>query len=129
MTAELTARMNEFQRCVEVRDRLLAEQILDEDFALELVHPATFRMSRDRWLEVLEDYVVHAYEVQQRVLAIDRDCAVVLQLVLMQATVLGEDRSGQFVISDTWRRRNEAWRLWRRHSTPITAGDMPGVRS
>lgn len=121
--------MDEFQKCVEFRDRLLAEQILDEDYALELVYPTAVRMPRDRWLEVLEDYVVHAYEVQQRVLTIDGDCAAVLQLVLMHATVLGEDRSGQFVISDTWRRRDEVWRLWRRHSTPITAGDLAAARS
>lgn len=121
--------MDDFQKCVESRDQLLAEQILDEDYSLELVHPTAVRMPRDRWLEVLEDYVVHAYVVQQRVLTVDGDCAVVLQLVLMQATVLGKDRSGQFVISDIWRRRDEVWRLWRRHSTPVTAGDMPAMRS
>ena len=128
VTTTLSAAMDDFQRCIENRDRARAEQILDEDYALELVQPALARMPRDRWLEVLHDYVVHAYEVQEQVLVVDGDCAVTLQRVLMEATVLGEDRSGCFVISDIWRLREETWRLWRRHSTPVSAGHMPGVR-
>ncbi len=121
--------MDEFQECFHLRNRLVAERILDDDFALELVHPTAVRLPRDRWFQMLEDYIVHAWEVQQQFLTIDGDCAVNLQLVLMKATVLGEDRSGLFIISDTWRRRDQSWRLWRRHSTPITAGSMPAARS
>jgi hypothetical protein len=43
----------------------------------------------------------------------------------MQATVLGSERSGLFVISDVWHRQNDAWRVWRRHSTRLAAGAMP----
>lgn len=57
----------------------------------------------------------------------DGDYAAVLHRDRMRATVLGEDRSGVFVLSDVWRRRDERWRLWRRHSTPLGAGAMPGV--
>jgi ketosteroid isomerase-like protein len=127
MTADLEARMEDFQRCIETRDRSLAEQVLDDDYALELVHPTVGKMPCQRWLEVLSDYIVHAYAVEETVVDRDGDCAVVLQRVTMQATVLGEDRSGQFVITDIWRLRDDGWRLWRRHSTPLTAGDMPGV--
>jgi hypothetical protein len=45
----------------------------------------------------------------------------------MSATVLGEDRSGTFIITDVWRHRSDGWRVWRRHSTPMFAGDMPGA--
>jgi hypothetical protein len=45
----------------------------------------------------------------------------------MHSTVLGEDRSGTFVITDVCRRRRSEWRLWRRHSTPLAAGRMPGA--
>ena len=115
--------------CRDARSVPRGREILDEDYALELVHPTVARMPRARWLEVLADYVVHAYDVQEQVISIDGDCAVVLHRVVMHATVLGEDRSGPFVITDIWRRRDGPWRLWRRHSTPISAGDMPGVRS
>jgi hypothetical protein len=45
----------------------------------------------------------------------------------MKATVLGEDRSGLFVISDVWRRGEQGWRVWRRHSTPLSAGALAGT--
>jgi ketosteroid isomerase-like protein len=100
---------------------------LDEDYELVLVQPSPASMPRSRWLEVLPDYVVHDYEVQEHVVDVDGDCAAVLQRVRMSATVLGEDRSGQFVISDVWRRRGGSWKVWRRHSTPLSAGKMPGA--
>lgn len=50
----------------------------------------------------------------------------VLTLGTQHATVLGVDRSGRFVISDCWRRGADGkWRVWRRHSTPLSAGVMP----
>ena len=125
MTTELTSTIADFQRCVEARDRAAAERILDEEFVLELVQPGLVRMPRERWLAVLSEYVIHSYEVHEQTVAVDGDCAVALHRVLMRATVLGDDRSGLFVISDTWRLRDGSWRLWRRHSTPLAAGNMP----
>jgi len=127
MDPDLAPRIDDFDRCIESRDRTLADAVLDHDYALVLVHPAAAVMPRERWLEVLPDYVVHEYEVQERTVDVDGDTAAVIQRVRMQATVLGEDRSGLFVISDTWRRRDGAWRVWRRHSTPLEAGRLPGA--
>jgi hypothetical protein len=45
----------------------------------------------------------------------------------MTATVLGQDRSGIFIVSDVWLSGADGWRIWRRHSTPFSAGAMPGV--
>ncbi len=123
----LIAQIANFDRCVQERDRQLAEAVLDHDYALVLVEPALLVMPRLRWLEVLPDYVVNSYEVQQRSLDVSGDCAAMLQRVDMQATVLGEDRSGLFVISDVWRLRDDQWLVWRRHSTPLTAGRLPGA--
>jgi len=127
MTDDLQSAMAEFQRCVEHRDGDGASRILHDDFALVLTHPAQAVMPRERWLEVLPDYVVHAYEVIVQTVDVDGDVASVLHSDVMRATVLGGDRSGTFVISDTWRRTAGGWRLWRRHSTPLDAGPMPGV--
>jgi hypothetical protein len=126
MAEDLRRQMEAFERCVEERDTALAERLLDDDYALVLVHPQPAVMPRARWLEVLTDYVVHDFEVQEQVLDVEGELAVVLQRVRMSATVLGEDRSGVFVISDIWRRGDE-WRIWRRHSTPLVAGAMPGT--
>jgi Domain of unknown function (DUF4440) len=127
MTFELTTAMEMFDRCVAQRDRALAEQVLDDDYALILVAPTRAVMPRSRWIEVLDDYHVHSYEVEEQLVAEDDDVAVVLQRVRMDARVLGQDRSGVFVLADTWRKRGGEWRVWRRCSTPSTAGSMPGV--
>ena len=125
--SELQRQMATFQRCIEERDADAARAVLDDDYALVLVHPTLVVIPRERWLEVLRDYVVHRYALHERRVDIDGDCACVLQRVAMQATVLAEDRSGQFVLPDIWRRRGSAWRVWRRHSTPLTARHMPGA--
>lgn len=115
-----------FQRCIVDRDRGAAESVLDPDYALVLVQPARAVIPRARWLEVLPDYVVHDYAVEESLMDVDADLATVLHRDRMSATVLGEDRSGIFVITDVWRRTPEGWRVWRRHSTPLSAGDLPG---
>lgn len=127
MTAELEDAFERFQACIEQRDPVMAADILDEDYALVLVHPSPATVPRRRWLEVLPEYRVHSYRLDERVVDVEGDVAVVLQRVEMAATVLGEDRSGTFVITDVWRRRDGRWRVWRRHSTPLVAGDMPGA--
>ena len=125
--ADLAAAIQQFDHAVQQRDRQAAERVLDEDYALVLVHPAPATMPRARWLAVLDDYVVHSYAVLEQ--SIDRvdGLAAVLSKVDMSATVLGEDRSGLFVLSDVWRLRDGAWRVWRRHSSPLSAGTMPGA--
>ena len=125
MDDDLTGQMDAFTRCVIERDDTLAESVLDDDFALELVHPARAVVTRDSWLAMLPDYVVHSWTEQEHVVSADGDCATVLHRVDMSATVLGEDRSGLFVLTDIWRRRAQGWRIWRRHSSPMTAGPMP----
>lgn len=124
----LTTQMANFERVVLRSDAELALTVLHSDFALVLVHPVPAVMPRERWLDVLPDYRVAAYEVQERQLDVSEDCATLLQRLKMAATVLGEDRSGTFVISDVWLRgADDGWRIWRRHSTPLAAGPMPGV--
>ena len=124
---DLATAMDGFRQCILTRDRALAETVLDDDYALVLVQPARAVMPRSRWLDVLADYVVHRYEVEESVLDVADDLAVDLHRDRMEATVLGEDRSGVFVITDVWRRRDGAWRVWRRHSSPLSAGRLPGT--
>ena len=104
------------------RDEVAAAELLAPEFALELVQPVRNIMTREVWLEVLADYVIHEWDVEERIVDVDGDCAAMLQRVRMQATVMGEDRSGTFVMSDLWRRIDGEWRLSRRHSTPLSTG-------
>lgn len=114
-----------FLRALKERDTGLAVASLREDFALVLVQPTPATMPRSRWLDLLPDYVVHDWQVEEHTTEVDGDCAAVHQRVAMKATVAGADRSGTFVITDIWRRGEDGWQLWRRFSTPMTAGAMP----
>jgi ketosteroid isomerase-like protein len=126
--AELFDLSDEFDRVVCERDCAGAEAILHDEYALVLVQPSPATMPRARWLEVLPDYVVHDWRVEERTADVDGDLAAVLSRVAMEATVLGEDRSGLVITSDVWRRGDDGrWRVWKRHSTPLSAGRMPGA--
>lgn len=117
----------DFDRAVIQRDHEVAERVLHPQFALVLVHPRPAILSRERWLETLDSYVVDHWEVEEDLRDSSDDIASVLRRVRMRATVLGEDRSGAFIISDTWLRDGSGWQVWRRHSTPLQAGAMPGA--
>jgi hypothetical protein len=123
----LIRQMEAFERVVLRLDAELALTVLHPDYALVLVVPVPAVMPRDRWLEVLPEYRVEAYGVQEQHLDVQGNCATLMQRVNMTATVLGENRSGIFVISDVWLRSDKGWRIWRRHSTPLAAGLMPGT--
>lgn len=124
---DLLTQIANFDQGIAKRDRELAESVLAPDYALVIVQPVLTVMPRSRWLEVLPDYVVHSYDVQESTLESNGGCAAMLQRVAMEATVLGTDRSGLFVISDVWLLQDDEWRVWRRHSTPLSAGILPGA--
>lgn len=122
---ELESRIEAFQRVIEARDVEAARAVLDEDYALVLVQPKPLVVTRSQWLGALPDYVVHEWTVQERFVDEDGDCAAVLQKGFQRAVVQGQSRDGAFIVSDIWRRRDGAWRVWRRHSSPLSAGEMP----
>ena len=126
---DLAVRSDDFDRVVLSRDRELAAEVLAEDYALVLVHPEPAVVPRSAWIEMLPDYVVHEWEVQEQKIEVRNDLGTVLQRIRMEATVLGQDRSGPFVVSDLWVPVDDVWRVWRRHSTPLSAGRMPGSDS
>jgi Domain of unknown function (DUF4440) len=125
MSPELSSRIEQFQRVIEARDVEAARGVLDEDYALVLVQPSPAVVTREQWLATLPDYVVHEWTIQEQLVDVDGDCAAVLQRGFQRALVRGQSRDGVFVLSDIWRRRAGVWRIWRRHSTPLSAGKLP----
>ncbi len=102
-------------RSVTPSDGTLVERVLDKDAGDPV------------WLGVLPQYVVQDHAVVHEMVDEDTVQPAVLSLVRMRATVLEQERSGDFVLSDVRRRRDDGWRVWRRHSTPAAAPAMPGV--
>jgi ketosteroid isomerase-like protein len=126
---DLVEQWQRWQRSIEERDVDAAAAILDDDYALQLVQPGRAVVPRAEWLATLREYVVESYAVGESLIDIDGDLATILHRAEMTATVAGADRSGVFVVTDVWRRRDGVWRVWRRHSTPLSAGAMPRVAS
>lgn len=128
---DLEAQMGVFQQAILDRDVAAAELVLDDDFALVLVHPASATVSRAKWLDTLPVYDVHQYDVEECTIDVASDGATasVLHRADMACHVDGVDRSGKFVITDVWRRRPDGWRVWRRHSTPLNAAPLPPALS
>jgi ketosteroid isomerase-like protein len=119
---DLLERNEAWEQAIFRRDPNAADAVVAEGFALVFVHPVKASVSREQWMAMLPDYVVHEWNVQERVVDISGDTASIMQRIGMKATVAGEDRSGPFVISDTWRHMDGNWQVWRRHSTPLQTG-------
>ena len=127
MYADVHDAMRAFELAVTTRNHVSAEAVLDHDFELVLSHPSAAAMPRERWLAVLDDYVVSRWDmgpVQERAYG---DTTIAHFVVHQEAVVLGEDRSGLFAITDVWRTGPDGWRVWKRFSAPMSAGDMPGA--
>jgi ketosteroid isomerase-like protein len=124
---DVLARADAWQAALQARDVEGVADFLHDDYALMIVHPAPLTVPREQWLRMLPEYVVSGYEIRSREVSVDGDAAAVLQLVDQRATAAGGDRSGPFVISDHWRRdpADRAWRVWKRHSTPLSGIEMP----
>ena len=123
---DVLSRAEGWQAKIEARDVDGIREFMHEDYALVLLVPSEATVPLAEWLRMLPDYVVHRYEIHDQVGHVNNDTAAVLSLATQHATVKGGDRSGRFVITDVWLRDTSGqWRIWRRHSTPATAGAMP----
>jgi ketosteroid isomerase-like protein len=122
---EIGERTDRWQLAIESRDPEDAAQFLAGDYALVILQPQPVVVGREEWLRMLPDYDVRGYAVEERIVEAARDLCTVFQRVDQTAVVKGVERSGIFILVDVWVREAEEWRVWRRHSTPLTAGEVP----
>ena len=122
---EILSRADAWQRAIEARDPVAAAEYLADDYALVVTNPEQAVMPREEWLRLLPDYDMRSYDVQHREVSVRAGVGVVVQRVTMTAVVAGADRSGTFVLVDLWGEEEGGWRVWRRLSTPLTAGAVP----
>jgi hypothetical protein len=122
---EVVERTDRWQRAIEARDQESAASILADDYALVILQPQPAIVEREEWLRMLPDYHVSAYSVEERIVQTRDGLCSVLQRVHQTAVVKGVERSGIFILLDVWVEEAGAWRVWRRHSTPLSAGSAP----
>ena len=122
---EILSRADAWQRAIEARDPVAAAEYLADDYALVVTNPEQAVMPREEWLRLLPDYDMRSYDIRHREVSVRAGVGVVVQRVAMTAVVAGADRSGTFILVDLWSEEEGGWRVWRRHSTPLSAGAAP----
>jgi len=81
------------------------------------------RRTRQEWMEAVPLYDIHEFTIVSADVRIYSDTAVVLLHVQQTATFGGATRSGNFLITDVWSKRDGAWQVVARSSilTPAQA--------
>ena len=120
--AQLT---DQWQLAIEARDPEAAARFLSDDYALVILQPEPAVVRREEWLRMLPDYVVSSYSVETRMVETSPALCTVFQRGAQTAMVKGAERSGIFILLDAWVREGDDWRVWRRHSAPLSAGVAP----
>ncbi len=69
------------------------------------------------WLNLLKDYVTESYSIDDIKVNVYGKTAIAMLMFTQKATVRGQDRSGQFVLTDIWNKSANGWLIAERHST------------
>ena len=72
---------------------------------------------KQSWLTVLKDYVTESFTIDDIKVNVYGNTAIAMLLFTQKATVRGQDRSGQFVLTDIWYKGNKGWLIAERHSS------------
>jgi ketosteroid isomerase-like protein len=122
---DIADRTDRWQRAIEERDPEAAASLLSVDYALVILQPQPAVVGREEWMRMLPDYHVSAYSVEERIVQAGHGLCTVFQRVDQTAVVKDVERSGIFILLDVWMQEADTWRVWRRHSTPLSAGAAP----
>jgi ketosteroid isomerase-like protein len=125
LDATISDLTDRWQLTIEARDPEGAARFLSDEYALVILQPQPAVVTRDEWLRLLPDYIVTGYSVEERMVEAGGDLCTVFQRVDQTALVRGIERSRSFILVDVWVRQATEWRVWRRHSTPLSAGAAP----
>ena len=81
---------------------------------------------RQSWLNLLKDYVTESFSIDDIKVTVYGNTAIAMLMFTQKAIVRGQDRSGQFVLTDIWHKKGKHWLITERHSTrPGPPVNMP----
>jgi hypothetical protein len=119
---ELPSLERELAEAVKARDIPLLERHLGQEFTLTTGRPGAEVRSRSEWLDVTrDDYVVDSFDFDDLVVQAYGDFAVVRSRYRQAGSMAAQDRSGAYLMTDAWVRRDERWQLVARHITPLAS--------
>ena len=109
--ATLTRLENEWIRAVRERDPTALGRVLSPDFAFTVAvagRPLS-TISRDGYIGRSKGYAVSESRLDETLVRVYGDVAVVTSRYTQKATLHGRDRSAEFLLTDTWVRLDGQW--------------------
>ena len=114
-TTELIKLSNDWMQAWKDNDMNFLENILAPDF--RLLTSELWVMPREKWLASVPIYKCHSFVYKQQEVRDYGNTAIVQSSYSQNATLNGEDRSGDFLITDVWVKQNENWKVIHRHTS------------
>jgi ketosteroid isomerase-like protein len=116
--AELRALTERWVEAVAARDMPTLDRLLGAEFTFTTGHRGT--LGRGEWLETTQRrYVVEEHELEEVVVDVFGDAAVVRSRLRQRGAMGGERRDLTYLLTDTWIRRDGSWQVVSRHSSPL----------
>ncbi len=119
-----------FAAAIQTQDTIQTKKFQAESYFLAYAVqgvPAIQIAPRQNWLNLLKDYVTESFSIDDIKVNVYGNTAVAILMFTQKAIVRGQDRSGQFVLTDIWYKGGDkGWLIAERHSTrpgpPVPAG-------
>lgn len=116
---EIIALEHAFAAAIKTRDTLQTNKFQSDTYFLAIgVQGMPLQIvSGERWRLGLKDYVTESFSIDDIKVNVYGNTAVVVLLYSQEATVRGQDRGGQFMLTDIWVKGDKGWMIAERHSS------------
>ena len=114
-TDELTKLSHDWMQAWKDNDMNFLENILAPDF--RLLTSELWVMPREKWLALVPAYKCQSFEYKQQEVRDYGNAAIVQSNYSQTATLNGQDRSGDFLITDIWVNQDGNWKVTHRHTS------------
>jgi ketosteroid isomerase-like protein len=118
-SAEIRRLENEWIRSMREQDLAALDRVLAPDFTYTVAvagRPLS-TIDRDAYIHRAKGYAVSASHFEENLVRAYGDVAVVSSRYFQTATLHGKDRSAEFLLTDTWVRRDGQWKAAARVSS------------
>ena len=96
-------------------DMAFLENILAPDF--RLLTSELWIMPKEQWLANVPKYTCEEFQYRQQEVREYGDTAIIQSLTSQKANFNGQDRSGDFLITDVWVKNTDGWKVVHRHTS------------
>ena len=108
-----------FAAAIKSQDTVQTKKFQSDTYFLSIgVQGMPFQIiSREHWLSGLKDYVTESFSIDDIKVNVYGNTAVAMLMYSQKATVRGQDRNTQFVLTDIWIKEDKGWVIAERHSS------------